>query len=308
MKELVSAIITTHNRLDLLKKAVESVLQQTYINLELIIVDDNSSDGTEFWCQNLSESSKRKIKYVHIKESESRGGNYARNIGIKNAEGKYIAFLDDDDRWLPNKVTLQVDLIENRKCDLVYGGRFVEVVDSEGSPNYFKSKLNRTYQGDVSQKILTNIFTTTSLIMVRKQVFDKVGLFDENLKFWQEYELSIRIAQVSEFYYVDAPLIYYRVDHSDKQRLTNKYFGWKKAVCYIHDKHKNLYDKLSFNDKLASKALVWHDAYERCKSSRLKVRYSFYFSLWNLYKLYLVIYNKTLFDILSRKFFHIKGI
>lgn len=109
MKELVTAIITTHNRLELLKRAIESVMTQSYPNIELIIVDDHSTDGTDEYCKQLSIST-HNITYINIPREQSKGGNYARNLGIKNSHGVYIAFLDDDDIWLPEKINLQVQL------------------------------------------------------------------------------------------------------------------------------------------------------------------------------------------------------
>ena len=88
----VSAIITTHNRLELLKRAINSVKTQTYPNIECIIVSDNSSDGTDEYCSSLDD-----VIFISIPSKESRGGNYARNLGIKKSKGEYVAFLDDDD-------------------------------------------------------------------------------------------------------------------------------------------------------------------------------------------------------------------
>ena len=123
MKPLVSAVITTHNRKDLLKRAIDSVFTQTYQPIELIVVDDASDDGTrdEF-------GANAKFQYIYVPQRESKGGNYARNLGIKASKGKYCAFLDDDDYWLPTKIEKQVQLIEQRNCDLVYCGRRNELV------------------------------------------------------------------------------------------------------------------------------------------------------------------------------------
>ena len=137
--------------------------------------------------------------------------------------------------------------------------------------------------------------------MLRKSIFEKVGYFDESLKFWQEYELSIRIAQVSNLYYVSHPLIYYRINQHDKERLTNKYFTWKESVKYIHIKHQNLYAKLPINLKIAAKALVWHDAIERCKSSNLPFREVYYRALWNSYRFLRAIVNGRFLNKLNLK-------
>ena len=124
--KLVSAIITTHNRLELLKRAIESVRTQTYSNMECIVVDDASTDGTYEYCQG------QPVRYLYIPPEESKGGNYARNRGIEMAQGEYVAFLDDDDCWLPEKTTKQVRLLEEKRCGLVYCDLTVENVSDKG--------------------------------------------------------------------------------------------------------------------------------------------------------------------------------
>ena len=128
----VTAIITTHNRKSLVGRAIESVLNQSYENIECIVVDDASSDGTEEVCR------KYPIKYIYIPQAESKGGNYARNVGIKKAQGKYVAFLDDDDYWLKEKISKQVTLIEEKKCELVYSGACPEIVKEGGGNNLIR--------------------------------------------------------------------------------------------------------------------------------------------------------------------------
>ena len=113
--ELVSAVIITHNRKDLVMRAIESVLTQTYTNIECIVVDDASTDGT---VELLSSS--EDINYIYIPKSESRGGNHARNVGIAASHGVYVAFLDDDDYWLPTKIEKQLEQKKKKKCGVVY--------------------------------------------------------------------------------------------------------------------------------------------------------------------------------------------
>ena len=181
----VSAIITTHNRERLLKRAVESVLSQSYPNIEVIVVDDHSCDGTKDYCASVPD-----INYVYIPPEESKGGNYARNKGISAVTGEYIAFLDDDDYWLPTKIEKQVELIERTKCELVYCGYLKEVVTKDNV------KFSEVYpllenRGDMSTRILMTIPTTTSNILVTTNALKEVSFFDESLLFWQEYELLI---------------------------------------------------------------------------------------------------------------------
>lgn len=265
----VSAIITTHNRLELLKRAVKSVYEQTYSNIELIVVDDGSTDGTRDWCE------KQEFDYIYIEPGKGMGGNYARNLGIIRAKGKYVAFLDDDDLWISDKISKQVLLIESEKCELVHCGRILEVIEPMGV-RYIRTFPSQAYSGDLSKRILWNICATTSTLLINRQALIDVGLFDENLNFWQEYELTIRLAQRSHFYFVNEPLIIYRVDPKDKNRLTNKFYGWLNAVKYIRVKHKDMYDNLGLMDRLRTYYLKWDDARERAMISGLRLRYTYY--------------------------------
>ncbi len=275
--DLVSAIITTHNRIELLKRAIESVLSQTYQNIECIVVDDSSDDGTEEYCGKLDN-----IVYIRISKNESRGGNYARNLGIKASKGEFIAFLDDDDYWLSEKIEKQVNLLKEKLCSLVFCGRKLEYVKKNAEIFYRDDLPNSKYKGDLSTEILMSICTTTSAIFVKRDVLFEVGLFDENLKFWQEYELSIRLAQKTFFYFVNEPLVVYRVDLNDSQRLTNKYYAWMEAVDYIKGKHHKLYNRLTFFQRVRCKRLISNDAVVRCKNSGMLCRSVFYriFSLF----------------------------
>jgi glycosyltransferase involved in cell wall biosynthesis len=266
-KPLVTAVITTHDRLQLLKRAIESVKNQTYPNIELIVVDDWSSDGTKEYCEYQD------FKYIYIPREESKGGNYARNLGIQNANGEYIAFLDDDDYWLPEKTTKQVQLLQDKQCDLVYCGRKLERLKHDGSIEYQDTLPNAGNSGDLSKVILQTIVTTTSAIVVSKKVLDEVGLFDESLKFWQEYELTIRLAQVTPFYFVNEPLLVYRIDLADKNRLTNKFYAWRQSVRYIYNKHKLLYSNLSLKEKIFARRTYWFDGYERAVKNGLRIQY-----------------------------------
>lgn len=258
--KLVSAVITTHNRLQLLKRAVDSVRAQTYPDIEIIVVDDASNDGTREYCQSVID-----IRYIYILSKNSRGGNYARNLGIKAAQGEYIAFLDDDDAWLPEKIEKQVKLMEKMDCELVFCGRKIEELHV-GGMSYIDVLPSKVNQGDMKKKILLSICTTTSAILCRKDALYDVGLFDENLKFWQEYELTIRLAQRKPFYFIDEPLVIYRVNPKDKNRLTNKFFEWMKAVDYIHEKHRVLYSKLDLIERFKVKGLVYCDGAIRLNS------------------------------------------
>jgi glycosyltransferase involved in cell wall biosynthesis len=269
---LVTAIITTHNRKELLKRAINSVFQQTYPSIELIVIDDASTDGTDEYCKG-----QQSFQYISI--GKSKGGNYARNLGIRAASGEYVAFLDDDDYWLPSKIEKQVALIESKDCELVYCGRVLEIM--KGNKIVYKNNYpDPLYYGDMHKNILLTICTVTTNLLIKRQALLAIGLFDENLHFWQEYELTIRLAQRKPFYFVNEPLSVYRVDCKDSQRLTNKYYEWKKAVKYIHKKHAILYRNLNLLDRIQVYTLVWRDAMNRLKLAGLTGRYMMIYLAW----------------------------
>ena len=279
---LVSCIVTTHNRLDLLKRAVESIKRQTYPNIEIIVVDDASDDGTREWGE------KEDIKYLRISKEDSKGGNYARNTGIQLSKGEYCAFLDDDDYWLSEKIQDQVELAKIRDADFVYCGRRLEIIEKNGSIRYIDQIPKEYYSGDLSNKILFSIPTTTSLMLVKKNTLLKIGCFDENLKFWQDYDLMIRLAQRTPIYFVPKVLAVYRLSQQDKNRLTNKFDGWLTAVGYIRHKYHNLYDQLNFWQNIKVKIFIANDAKQRVRHTS-KLLYLKYCILSQLGKLYLLI-------------------
>lgn len=267
--EIVSAIITTHNRKELLKRAIDSVFKQTYPNIEIIVIDDASTDGTSEICKDS------RIKYIYIQKEESRGGNYARNLGVKVSKGKYCAFLDDDDYWLPTKIEKQVQLIESNDCELVFTGKRNEIV-SVSSISYVDYLPTPQKCGNMKNRIFYTIPSSTSFLLIEKKALLDIGLFDEKLKFWQEYELMIRLAQRKPFLAVEEILGIYRVDIHDNNRLTNKYYEWKKAVKYIRCQHKQLYDNLSLKEKYFVWMHINNDAKLRSKNCGLKMQYQYY--------------------------------
>lgn len=258
-------------------RAVKSVICQTYKNIELIVVDDASDERSD---NLLSEYS---LHYIYIPKEESKGGNYARNIGILKAKGDYVAFLDDDDYWLPQKIEKQIELISKQSCEFVYCGRIIERLLADGGTE-FRDVLPYPFpEGNMKKNVLLRPICCTTTILVSKKALYEVGLFDEDLAFWQDYELTIRLAQITPFYFVHEPLCVYRENCNERQRLTNQYDGWKRAVKYIHKKHHNLYKTLSIEDRINVNLYVWFDAILRCKVSNMKWRGLYYRILIKLF-------------------------
>ena len=192
---LISIIIPTHNRSTFLKRAINSVLYQTFKDFELIIIDDASSDKTGEIVKSYSD---KRIRY--IRHEDNKGGPAARNTGITQAEGRYIALLDDDDEWsYPEKLAKQIQKFSevSEKVGLIYTGH--EVRESDG-------RLLRTERpearGDVHLRLLLGTTLSSNTPLIRKACFQKVGLFDESLKSCQDWDMWKRISDHYEFDYV----------------------------------------------------------------------------------------------------------
>ncbi len=264
---LVSAIITTHNRKELLVKSIESVMSQTYTAIECIVIDDASTDGTKDYIKKFINN--QQIRYVYIQPEESKGGNYARNLGIKYASGEYVAFCDDDDEWFETKIEKQVNLMKtNPQIGFVYCGMVVEKNCNISTRKNRPDKVNKYIEGDISKQILLRIITTTTTIMVKKSLLQEIGGFDENLKYWQEYELCIRVLQKTQAGAVKENLILYRNITKDRNRLSNKIYGWEQSVRYIESKHKNLIATLSDKENAIRKMYIYIDGFLRGYNAR----------------------------------------
>ena len=251
---MVSAIITTRNRSHLLRKAIESVLSQTYKESECIVVDDSSTDDTKQVC------SEYPIQYIYIPKEESRGGNYARNLGVKASKGEYVAFLDDDDYWLPTKIEKQLDLIKEKNCEMVYCMRRYHNIENGMVVKEWDEPRPKP-QGDLRDEIFKHYITNTSCILAKKSLIEQIGGFDENLRKWQEYDLMIRAAQVSEIYYVNENLCVYRNDKGDKNRISNDFNRITDTVKKISTKHWTKIKDLPLRTKLYFIGMCIEDTY-----------------------------------------------
>jgi glycosyltransferase involved in cell wall biosynthesis len=196
----VSVIIPTYNRARLLGRAIQSILNQTYPNFEIIIVDDCSSDNTENVVRSLCDE---RIRY--IRQEKNTGAVVARNRGIKAAIGEYVAFQDSDDEWLPEKLEKQMKAFEIGPPDLGVVYTSYWRIDRGRGVYWPPSYLKQTY-GRIHDALLENNFIDTPTAVVRKECFEKVGLF-ENLPRLQEWDLWLRISKRYSFGHVNEPLV-----------------------------------------------------------------------------------------------------
>jgi glycosyltransferase involved in cell wall biosynthesis len=214
---LISIIIPTYNRKVYLPLAIESALQQTYRNIELIVVDDGSTDGTK---ESIQINNGSKYRYIW---QENQGVSAARNLGLSIANGKYIAFLDSDDLWHPEKIFYQVRELEkqsNKNAIAVFGSvwRIDERGKIVGKKPVTNGKNIKNYQL-IDYFTKNVIYAPPSNLLIFKKPLLQIGGFDPHIHNGEDKDLIIRIRQKGEIVYLNKPLLYYRIHSASTQGI-----------------------------------------------------------------------------------------
>jgi glycosyltransferase involved in cell wall biosynthesis len=184
--------------------------------LEIIVVDDASEDNTQEVVKSFGD---QRIRYIRH-ETNKRVAT-ARNTGILNANGKYIAFLDDDDEWLPEKLKLQFDLLEGRSA--IVGGVYTGSLAVEGLSRKVISKLTATKRGYIfDEMFIAGSIAPTSTFFFRKECFEKVGLFDVSLDYGEDFDMWLRIAKEFQIECIEEPLVRF-MSPNNKPSLSANY-------------------------------------------------------------------------------------
>ncbi len=208
---MVSVIIPTYNRKDTIIRAIESVLNQKYKDTEVIIIDDGSVDNTEDIIKSLYNYllKKDKIRYIRIKHS---GVSKARNTGIKNARGEWIAFLDSDDEWLPDKLQKQMQYLDSSNYLICHTD---EIWIKDGK-RINQGKKHKKFEGWFFIPSLRMCLISPSSVVIHKDVFKNVGYFDESFKVVEDYELWLRITSRYPVGFLSEKLTVKYGGHSDQ--------------------------------------------------------------------------------------------
>ena len=212
--EEISVIIPTYNRCDLLKRAINSVIKQTITPKEIIVVDNGSTDQTYKMVSSLFPE----INYFIEKK---RGVSAARNKGILESKSKWIAFLDSDDAWKPTKLEKQMEYS-------VFNQDKYRIIHTDETWYRNKKFLNQLKKhkksgGNIFKNSLQLCCISPSSVVLKKQIFDDYGLFDENLEVCEDYDMWIRITSKEEVGFLDSPLVLKYGGHSDQ--LSKKFWG-----------------------------------------------------------------------------------
>nr|WP_275440132.1 glycosyltransferase family 2 protein [Paenibacillus sp. ACRRY] len=199
---LISIIMPVYNRQESIACAIESILNQTYSNFELIIIDDGSTDKT---CSIISSFSDDRIRYFLLKKNI--GAAAARNVGIHRAKGQWIAFQDSDDYWDPSKLRKQVQLIDDRSPSIIFSS-FVR--NKKGSKEYIPKNQKDIIipkEGRLNKQLLRGNFIATPTVLMPKVFFEKFGGFNEQMPRFQDWELWLRLSSDCNFIWIDEPLV-----------------------------------------------------------------------------------------------------
>ena len=219
---MVSAIITTYKREpEMVLRALDSVLAQTYKDMEIIVVDDSPSDySARGNVRNAIEKRQHEntdMNIRYIAHEKNKGACVARNTGLSIANGEYIAYLDDDDEWLPDKIEKQVKIIQKSDVALVYCGQIIKD-DNSGACREGKKKYVR--EDAFNELLLSNFIESTSYPLIRKRCLIEIGGFDPLMQSAQDYDVWLRLAERYEIDYVPEPLVLYH-EHDGERITTN---------------------------------------------------------------------------------------
>jgi glycosyltransferase involved in cell wall biosynthesis len=230
MKTLVSVIIPTHNRLQLLQRAVQSVLTQTFQDFEIIIVDDASSDRTPDYLQGLASSDER-IRF--IRNDKSCGGSQSRNAGIALSGGEWLAFLDDDDLWLPEKLALQLDALNQAPGSVAVTSHF-----RVNYPLGIKKVIATPHLISLEKLLRSNSLGGASVCMCRADLLKSLGGFDSKLRSAQDWDVWVRLREVGEIISVPKVLVEYFIHFS--YRISNDMRGKESGARRFYFKYRGL--------------------------------------------------------------------
>ena len=227
-KPIVSVVIPVYNRENLLKEAVKSVIEQNFTDFELIIADDHSEDDIKRAVETISLIENIRLKFLRLQKHSGMPG-FVRNCGCKIAEGSYIAFLDSDDLWLPDKLEKQIALAAGSMDSSNVGSSAQNKISichtreiwQRGDKVVSQSSQRYKREGDIFEDALVKCIMGPSTVMMERALFEKHGGFREDIEIAEDYELWLRITDDVPVAYIDEPLVIKRA--GDWEQLSEKY-------------------------------------------------------------------------------------
>ena len=268
----VSVIIPTYNRCHCIVKAIDSVVSQTFQDLEVIVVDDGSTDHTQSTLSTYIND--KRIQYIY---QENKGVSAARNTGIKLAQGDWVAFLDSDDQWLPKKLHKQIQLIETSSVDVgcvICNSRF-EPFKSEKVRTSFENApfLPVHPQGicsNISSILLTRFILFNQSAIIKKSYLEEVGGYNENLSVLEDYDLALKLSFICSWGYDTTPLlIYFRNTENSLSSIVTSGKENKIILQILKSLDSFLVDKYITVPPLLKKQIRYYNAKVTCGHTAL---------------------------------------
>ncbi len=193
----ISVVIPTYNRLSLLKETVDSVRGQTFRDFEIIVVNDGSTDGTADWLATQPD--------LKIINQDNRGIAASRNAGIMNSAAKWVAFLDHDDIWNPDKLLIQAEFISHNPEIALVAAKHVRL-----GKNMVRRPSIHWAKGDLYSRVFSESFIHTSSVMIKREVLNQIGGFPTCYRFADEFDVWLKVSAKYDIAYVDVPLVFIR--------------------------------------------------------------------------------------------------
>lgn len=206
MEEMVSIVIPTYNRKNEIIRAICSILQQTYVHYEIIVVDDGSTDNTQEAVRQIDDD---RIRYIYLEQNQ--GACHARNVGIQESKYEYIAFQDSDDEWMPDKLELQMHKMMESPDDVGMVYCRMEGISRNGQENVicppYEWPEDVPLEGNLFRLLLWRNIMGTPTMLIRKECLRQIGGFKDALQCLQDWELALRIAKRYRIGFVDEVLV-----------------------------------------------------------------------------------------------------
>lgn len=267
---MVTVVIPVYNRENTILRAINSVLQQTYKNIEVVVVDDGSTDATASIVKRCQDS---RVHLICL--PCNRGTNYARNRGIEKAKGEFIAFQDSDDEWLNDKLDRQMNYMQKKDIEasfspyILYQGQQKSIL-----PEDYQSE--EMYEHSIAQRLKKGNVVGTPTLLVKKEVVFQIGMFNENMKRLQDYEFVIRLVKRFKLGYINQPLVKaYRMTQSistDNEALIDAYANLIEMHADFVDL-ESILDILLVNHTFFEEGVINWKAFDRIIDSIKKSKY-----------------------------------
>ncbi|MCB0362446.1 MAG: glycosyltransferase [Bdellovibrionales bacterium] len=260
----ISIILPTYNRLATLPRALGSILNQTYQNWELIVVDDGSTDGSREWLLDQSiftRSCGSRARYLPVPHG---GVSRARNLGIKQAQGEWIAFLDSDDEWLPDKLDWQMKFMkESNPQSLIIHGEELWIRNGK---RVNPCRHHQKSGGNIFRHCIPRCVISPSTVLIHNRIFQTHGLFREDFPVCEDYELWLRLAALFVVGYIPRPLIIKYGGHEDqlsKKFKAMDYWRIKALLPFLNHHSVSFEDKKLCAEIICAKSEILLKGYEK---------------------------------------------